>query len=197
MRGCVRGGVAVVLGGALVLSGCTSIATREATQKAEAQIAAREAREEFPIGTPKEFPSLVRVSAFYTRPADMAGAGMGLAAAESDLHLEAEIVAMLDNQLDLAYGAWIPYLTVDYDVEAPDGTVTSGSFMPMLSNHGLHYGSNVKLDGAGTYRIRYRVHSPVKNGLVIHEDPATGVKGSFWESPLEAEWSFNYMPHEW
>ncbi|MFT3877740.1 MAG: iron transporter [Propioniciclava sp.] len=189
--------LAVVAAGTLLLSGCTTIATREAKEKAEAKIAAREAREEFPVGKPKEFQNMVRVSAFYTRPADMAGANMGLSAAESDVHLEAEIVALEDNHLDLAYGEWIPYLTVEYEIEAPGGAVTNGTFMPMLSNHGLHYGSNVKLGGAGTYRISYRVHSPVKNGLVIHSDPATGVEGSFWESPLEAEWSLNFMPHEW
>ncbi|MBK8463124.1 MAG: iron transporter [Nigerium sp.] len=197
MRTFARITLAAVVGGALLLSGCTTIATREAKEKAEAQIAAREAREEFPIGKPKEFENMVRVSAFYTRPADMAGANMGLPAAESDIHLEAEIVALADNHLGLAYGEWIPYLTVQYAITSPSGAVTEGTFMPMLSNHGLHYGSNVKLGGAGTYQIAYRVHSPVKNGLVIHSDPATRVEGSFWESPLQAEWTFNFMPHEW
>ncbi len=197
MHTCVRMAVAALIGGSLLVSGCTTIATREAEEKAEAQIAARQAREEFPIGKPKDFENMVRVTAFYTRPADMAGANMGLPAAEADIHLEAEITALADNHLGLAYGEWIPYLTVEYAVTSPDGLVTEGTFMPMLSNHGLHYGSNVKLGDAGTYRIAYRVHSPVENGLVIHSDPTTGVEGSFWDTPLEAEWSFNFMPHEW
>ncbi|MFT3889677.1 MAG: iron transporter [Arachnia sp.] len=197
MRTLTRTLAALTLAAALLLTGCTTIATRDAKEKAEAKIAARASREEFMIGKPQAFDNMVQVMAFYTRPADMAGAGMGLTAAESDIHLEAEVTALEDNHLGLAFGEWIPYLTVDYAITAPDGKVTEGTFMPMLSNHGLHYGSNVKLGEAGTYEITYRVHNPTENGLVIHSDPTTGVEGSFWEAPLEATWQLNYLPHEW
>ncbi len=185
-----------VLAGALLLSGCTSIATRRAKEEAQAKIDMQAGHEEYPIGDPQVF-DFVQLDAFYSPPSDMKPAGMGLPAAEADIHLEANLTALENNGLGLPAGSWIPYATIEYQVTGPDGFSAEGTFMPMLSNHGQHYGSNVKMGPAGTYQITYTVRSPAENGLAIHGDKLTGVSGEFWSSPLVATWDFDYLPREW
>jgi uncharacterized protein involved in high-affinity Fe2+ transport len=151
---------------------------------------------EYPIGQAQKF-TIVQVAALYSKPADMEPSGMGLSAANADVHLEANVTALQGNKLGFPVGAWIPYLTIDYQITAPGGKVSKGSFMPMTSAHGQHYGANVKLGSAGTYKIAYTVHSPTDNGLMVHVDPTNGVTGSFWDAPLVASWDFNYLPRQW
>lgn len=188
--------LAVVISGALLLSGCTTIATRKAQEEAEAKIQMQAGHEEYPIGEPKTF-DIVQLDAFYSPPSDMKPAGMGLPAAQADIHLEANLTALENNGLGLPAGAWVPYATIEYQISGPDGFSAEGTFMPMLSNHGQHYGSNVKLGEAGTYQITYTVRSPAENGLAVHGDKLTGVGGEFWSSPLVATWDFDYLPREW
>ncbi|MGC4153865.1 MAG: iron transporter [Propionicimonas sp.] len=196
MRRSMRCLTAVVVAGALLLSGCTTIATRQALEDAQAKIEMQAGHEEYPIGDPQTF-DFVQLDAFYSPPSDMKPAGMGLPAAQADIHLEANLTALEGNGFGLPAGAWIPYATIQYTITGPDGESTEGTFMPMLSNHGQHYGSNVKLDAAGTYQITYTVRSPAENGLAIHGDKLTGVSGEFWNSPLVASWDFDYLPREW
>jgi uncharacterized protein involved in high-affinity Fe2+ transport len=124
-------------------------------------------------------------------------AGMGLAAADSDMHIEADISALANNELGYGAGDFVPGLTVDYSIVGEDGKEVSGTFMPMNASDGPHYGANIKLGDAGTYKVTFLITSPVANGHVLHTDPVTGVTGRFWDTPLKAEWDFDYVPREW
>lgn len=181
---------------ALLLTGCSTIATRSALASAEAKASQEAGHEQFPIGDAQDFDS-VQITASYSQPADMVPVGMGLSASDSDIHLEANVTALEGNQLGFVAGDWIPYLTVDYRITSPGGKAIEGTFMPMTGNCGQHYGANIKLDGAGTYQVTYIVGSPTANGFVVHSDSTTGVTGRFWDAPLEASWNFDYLPREW
>lgn len=141
------------------------------------------------------------VNAVYFQPIDMEPSGMGLKAADASFHLEADIHAN-EKGTDLGYGKgdFVPDLTVNYEIinNANNETVGSGTFMQMNASDGPHYGANVKLDEAGSYKLVLKIESPEKKGWMLHVDPETGVKGRFWTEPLEVtfpEW--NYTPQEW
>lgn len=141
------------------------------------------------------------VNAVYFQPIDMEPSGMGLKAADASFHLEADIHAN-EKGAELGYGKgdFVPDLTVNYEIinNANNETVGSGTFMQMNASDGPHYGANVKLDEAGSYKLVLKIESPEKKGWMLHVDPETGVKGRFWTEPLEVtfpEW--NYTPQEW
>lgn len=154
--------------------------------------------EEIPIGTDQEVGPL-NVAAVYFQPIDMEPAGMGLSAAESNLHLEADIHALKDNKLGYAEGDFIPKLTVDYviaDKNDPSNK-QEGTFMEMNASDGPHYGANIKLDKDGEYKLTFKIHSPAENGWMLHVDKETGVEGHFWTEPLEANFDWDYTVHQW
>ena len=151
--------------------------------------------EEFPIGDDIEVGPL-NVAGVYFQPVDMEPSDMGLPASEADMHLEADISA-LNNDLGYGVGDFVPNLTVRYEIISEDGTVNEGTFMPMNASDGPHYGANIKLGDAGTYKIRFIIESPEAEGYVLHVDNETGVTGRFWTEPLVAEWDFNYIPRTW
>ena len=141
------------------------------------------------------------VNAVYFQPIDMEPSGMGLKAADASFHLEADIHAN-EKGTELGYGKgdFVPDLTVNYDIidKTSNESVGSGTFMQMNASDGPHYGANVKLDKAGSYKLVLKIESPEKKGWMLHVDPETGVKGRFWTEPLEVtfpEW--NYTPQEW
>ncbi|MBQ9274896.1 MAG: iron transporter [Succinivibrio sp.] len=156
--------------------------------------------EEFPIGDDLELGPL-NVGAVYFQPVDMEPAGMGLSAAESNMHIEADIHA-LQNDLGYGVGDFVPYLRVEYAITHADGSkkgkvAASGTFMAMSASDGPHYGANIKLPEAGTYEVVFNIHSPEEQGYFLHVDAATGVKGRFWKEPLVAKWTFDYVPRKW
>ncbi|MDR2381584.1 MAG: iron transporter [Bifidobacteriaceae bacterium] len=152
--------------------------------------------EEFPIGDTQSVGPL-EVAGVYFQPVDMEPAGMGLAAAESDFHIEADIAAG-ENDLGYGVGDFVPNLTVDYTIATEDGNVVSeGTFMPMNASDGPHYGANVALKEAGTYKVTFSIESPETNGHLLHVDKETGVEGRFWTEPLVVEWTWDYVPREW
>ncbi|MGN0909549.1 MAG: iron transporter [Succinivibrio sp.] len=156
--------------------------------------------EEFPIGDDIEVAPL-NVGAVYFQPVDMEPAGMGLSAADANMHIEADIHA-LKNDLGYGVGDFVPYLRVDYTITHEDGkdkgkVASEGTFMPMNASDGPHYGANIKLPDAGTYKVKFSIHSPEEQGFYLHVDKATGVPGRFWKEPLVAEWTFNYVPRKW
>ena len=141
------------------------------------------------------------VNAVYFQPIDMEPSGMGLKAADASFHLEADIHAN-EKGTELGYGKgdFVPDLTVNYEIinNANNETVGSGTFKQMNASDGPHYGANLKLDEAGSYKLVLKIESPEKKGWMLHVDPETGVKGRFWTEPLEVtfpEW--NYTPQEW
>ncbi|MDR1530958.1 MAG: iron transporter [Clostridiales bacterium] len=151
--------------------------------------------EEFPLGDDLELGPL-NVAGVYFQPVDMEPAGNSLPASESDMHLEADISA-LGNDLGYGIGDFVPNLTVKYELEAEDGSITEGNFMPMNASDGPHYGANVKFPGAGSYKVRFIITNPEAQGYLLHVDKETGVEGRFWNEPLVAEWDFDFVPRTW
>jgi uncharacterized protein involved in high-affinity Fe2+ transport len=154
--------------------------------------------EEFPIGDDQEVGPL-NVAGVYFQPVDMEPAQMGgLPAAQADMHLEADISALENNNLGYETGSFVPYLTVKYRVQKQGSSkVIEGNFMPMSASDGPHYGNNVKLDGAGKYKVTFIIENPEKQGYLLHVDKETGVEGRFWSKPLEVSWDFDYIPRSW
>jgi uncharacterized protein involved in high-affinity Fe2+ transport len=151
--------------------------------------------EEFPLGDDHELGPL-NVAGVYFQPVDMLPAGNGLSAAQSDVHLEADISA-LENDLGYGVGDFVPNLTVKYELSQTNGWKAEGTFMPMNASDGPHYGANVKLNGIGTYKVRFIVQNPEAQGYLLHVDQTTGVPGRFWTQPLVAEWNVDYTGPQW
>ncbi|MDR2197972.1 MAG: iron transporter [Deltaproteobacteria bacterium] len=153
--------------------------------------------EEFPIGDDQDVGPL-HIAAVYFQPVDMepAGAG-GLSKDQADMHLEADISANENNKLGYGAGDFVPNLTVRYKAEKKGGKTIEGVFMPMSASDGPHYGNNVKLDGAGDYKITFIIESPEKQNYLLHTDKETGVEGHFWKEPIEVSWDFKWVPRQW
>jgi uncharacterized protein involved in high-affinity Fe2+ transport len=152
---------------------------------------------EYPIGDDLQLGPL-NVAGVYFQPVDMEPAGNSLPAAESDMHIEADISALPNNELGYGVGDFVSNLTVDYEIINEYGNVAAeGTFMPMNASDGPHYGANIRLGDAGTYKVRFIIKSPEEQGYLLHVDEMTGVTGRFWSEPLIAEWDFNYTPIEW
>ncbi|MDR2462903.1 MAG: iron transporter [Verrucomicrobiales bacterium] len=146
--------------------------------------------EEFPIGEAQTVNEM-EIAAVYLQPIDMEPAGMGLSAAKSDIHLEADIHAVEGNKNGLGAGEWIPYLTISYTLVNKDtGKEQKGAFMPMVAADGPHYGANIKMLGTGNYKLTYSIEPPSKAGLHRHTDKETGV-GKWWK-PFEVSYEFKY-----
>ena len=153
--------------------------------------------EEFPLGDDHEVGPL-HIAGVYFQPVDMLPAGMGgLPAADSDMHLEADISAAEGNDLGYGVGDFVPNLTVRYRAVKQGGKTIEGVFMPMNASDGPHYGNNVKLDGAGRYRITFTIESPARQNYLLHVDKETGVGGRFWDKPIEVGWDFDFIPRAW
>ena len=179
-------------------SGSPSGSASESAGDSEAVAPGEEAGfEEFPIGDDQEVGPL-NVGAVYFQPVDMEPADKaGLPASQSDMHIEADIHA-IKNDLGYGVGDFVPNLTVKYEITSEDGkTNVNGTFMPMNASDGPHYGANIKLGPAGTYKVKFTIESPEAQGFLLHIDKATGVAGRFWTQPLVAEWSFDYVPRVW
>ena len=149
---------------------------------------------EYPIGTPHKTNG-IEVAAVYLQPIEMEPAHIMRAAAESDVHLEADIHALADNKNGFAEGDWIPNLKIEYTlVKVDGGERATGMFMPMVASDGPHYGDNVKLAGPGKYKVKYTILPPSENKHAHfgrHTDRATGVRP--WFKPFEVEYEFTYV----
>lgn len=153
--------------------------------------------EEFPLGDEYEVGPL-HIAGVYFQPVDMDPPGLGgLAAADSDMHMEADISALEGNELGYGAGDFVPYLTVRYKAVKEGGKAIEGTFMPMSASDGPHYGNNVKLDGPGKYKITFIIENPSKQSYLLHVDKETGVDGRFWDKPIEVSWDFDFIPRAW
>lgn len=179
-------------------SDSSSNSSSSASKQAESTDDSGKGFEEFPIGDDQEVGPL-NVAMVYFQPVDMEPAGMGLAAAKSSFHLEADIHALKDNNLGYGTGDFVPDLTVSYEIINKDTkeTAVSGTFMQMNAADGPHYGGNVKLDEAGSYTVKLTIASPAEKGWALHVDKETGVKGKFWTKPLEVQFDWDYTPMQW
>lgn len=151
---------------------------------------------EYPIGSPQNLAGM-EVAAVYLQAVEMEPEGHMRKAAESDIHLEADIHALANNPNGFPEGAWVPHLLVRYELTKVGSTeVIRGDMMPMVASDGPHYGDNVKLKGPGKYRVKFTVYSPgakentTSNHFGRHTDRATGVRP--WFKPVEAEWEFTF-----
>ena len=147
---------------------------------------------EYPIGKPQNQGGR-DVAAVYLQPIEMEPAGMMRPAAESDVHLEADIKATKDNKNGFAKGDWVPYLVIDYSLTKDGVEVAKGPFMPMVANDGPHYGDNVKMAGNGKYTLTLKIQPPSANmhaHFGRHVDKETGVGP--WFEPFEVKYDFVY-----
>ncbi|MDR0379639.1 MAG: iron transporter [Candidatus Accumulibacter sp.] len=185
--------------GTLVLLAMTSLSVFSSLAQAQAPKPGADTAgfEEFPLGDEQQVGPL-NVAGVYFQPVDMEPAGLGgLAASQSDMHLEADIAALPNNNLGYGAGDFVPYLTVKYKAQKEGGKLIEGNFMPMSASDGPHYGNNVKLDGPGRYKITFIIENPEKQSYLLHVDKETGVTGRFWKQPLEVSWDFDYIPRAW
>lgn len=148
---------------------------------------------EYPIGEPV-IAGGMEVAAVFLQPIEMDPPGMMRDAAESDIHLEADIHAVADNANGFAEGDWLPYLVIHYELTKVDtGEAQVGELMPMVASDGPHYGDNLKLMGLGTYRLVLSVAPPSANEHAHfgrHTDQETGVAP--WFEPFTAEYEFTF-----
>jgi uncharacterized protein involved in high-affinity Fe2+ transport len=156
-------------------------------------IAGAAAAKEYPAGTPQEKNGM-EISVVYLQPIEMDPPGVMRPAAESDVHLEADIKAAKDNKNGFAQGDWIPYLSVAYELMKLDSKETQkGEFMPMVANDGPHYGDNVKMMGPGKYKLTLTILPPDADPHARfgrHADKETGVAP--WFKPFAVEYEFTY-----
>ena len=146
---------------------------------------------ENPIGKPQIHAGM-EVTAVYLQPVSMEPAGMMRSVRDSDIHLEADVKAQSDNPNGFPDGTFVPYLDVRYELvkEGTNETI-SGELMPMVANDGPHYGDNVKLHGAGKYRLRITVTPPGSGShFGRHTDKETGVGPWFKPFTLDYEFAF-------
>ena len=150
--------------------------------------------QEFSIGEAKESNGII-INPVYFQAVDMEPketAGIG---GEGDLHIEADIKAIKGNKTGFGMGEFVPYLKVDYTIESmTGGQEQKGTMMPMNASDGPHYGANIKIGGAGQYKVTFVIQSPEKMAYLLHVDKTTGVSGRFWKKPLEVSWDWNYLP---
>ena len=151
---------------------------------------------EYPIGAPQNAAGM-EIGAVYLQPIDMEPEGHMRKAAETDIHIEADIHALSNNPNGFAEGAWMPFLQVKYELtKLPAGETIKGTMMPMVASDGPHYGDNVKLAGTGKYKAKFIVYPPnakenaAGNQFGRHTDRATGVRP--WFKTFELEWEFTY-----
>ena len=147
---------------------------------------------ETPIGLPQSLYGM-EIAAVYLQAIEMEPKGIMKPRGESDIHLECDIRAAENNPNGFAAGEWMPDLSIDYTIIKLDtNQKIEGHMMPMVANDGPHYGDNVKMLGAGKYKVIYRIDSPLKKGeFGRHTDRETGVRD--WFKPFEVEWEFNYF----
>lgn len=149
---------------------------------------------ETPIGLPQSLYGM-EIAAVYLQPIEMEpkdGPHAMLPREKSDIHVEADIRASSNNPNGFGEGEWIPNLTIGYTlIKLDTNEKIEGHFAPMVANDGPHYGDNVKMLGAGKYRVTYRIDNPLKQGFGRHTDRETGVRP--WFKPFEVSWEFNYF----
>jgi hypothetical protein len=148
---------------------------------------------EYPIGKPQVRDGM-EIAAVYLQPVAMEPAGMMRDAKASDIHLEADIKATDKNANGFAEGAWVPYLSVSYELRKQGANdVIKGPMMPMVASDGPHYGDNVKLAGPGRYTLRLTVSPPgadAHSHFGRHTDKETGVGP--WFKPFSLDYEFVY-----
>lgn len=130
----------------------------------------------------------------YMQPIELEEKRENLPREKSDAYFVAHIKAASAHPHGFSKFAWIPYLNVSYTLEKLDSSWKSeGPLTAAIGKFGPHYGTNVKLDGAGKYRYTVRVAAPnngAKGGIDRLVDWENGIK---WWQPFEVSWTFTYL----
>lgn len=133
----------------------------------------------------------MEIVANYLIGVEMAPMTAGMVHGTDVIHLEADVHATAENANGYPDGAWIAYLVIEYSIEKRGSPWrSSGKLKPMIAKDGPHYADNVKMDGAGTYQVTYRLSPPEANGFYRHTDQETGVPG--WWKPFSQTFEFVY-----
>jgi uncharacterized protein involved in high-affinity Fe2+ transport len=133
----------------------------------------------------------MEIVANYLIGVEMAPMSPNMAHGPDVIHLESDVHATADNVYGFPDGFWMPYLTIHYKLEKKGSSWTAeGVLLPMTAKDGPHYANNVKMDGAGEYKLTYRFEAPERNGFYRHIDEETGVPE--WWKPFSEEFSFKY-----
>jgi uncharacterized protein involved in high-affinity Fe2+ transport len=148
---------------------------------------------EYPIGKPVVLNGM-EVAAVYLQPIEMEPPDIMRPAADSDIHLEADIHAASGNVNGFAEGDWIPNLKIEYvATRLDDDRHAEGMLMPMVASDGPHYGDNVKLMGVGMYRLTLTIIAEGADRSAPfgrHVDKETGVGP--WPAPFRVEYEFTF-----
>ena len=147
-----------------------------------------------------------QVATVYFQGVDMIPEGRQPSAAESDMHLEADIHLTKEAGKKYGFGSgkdiWPAYLTVNYKVLSTDGKeVTSGSMMPMNADDGAHYGTNIKKNvlKVGKYKLvieiqpsaDYLLHTDEETGVPAIKDGGKAAASKYYEKQtVEFEWNY-------
>jgi uncharacterized protein involved in high-affinity Fe2+ transport len=168
-----------------------STASYAATAALLAALATSASAAEYPIGKPSTQAGL-EVSAVYLQPIEMDPPGMMRAAADSDVHLEADIHATAGNKNGFPDGEWVPALVVKYEVaKIGSDQHVEGEMMEMVADDGPHYGDNVKLFGPGKYLLTLTVSPPgPAQHFGRHVDKETGVGPWFQTFKVSSDFVF-------
>ena len=133
----------------------------------------------------------IEIVANYLIGVEMAPMLPGMVHGTDVIHVEADVHATADNSHGFADGAWIPYLPIAYSIEKKGSDwKTSGTLKAMQAKDGPHYADDVKMDGAGDYKITYRFGVPEGQAFFRHVDKETGVPE--WWPPFSEEFLFKY-----
>lgn len=146
---------------------------------------------EIPIGE-EQIVGPFQIATVYFQGVDMVPEGRQPSAAESDLHLEADIHMTPEAGKAFGFGdgedIWPAYLTVNYKVMDESGVeVTSGSMMPMNADDGAHYGINVKKGVLNVGKYTLKIEIEPSDDYLLHVDSETGVPAARDGSKSDAE----------
>lgn len=148
------------------------------------------AAREYYVGGPVHIQDMEIVAA-YLIGVEMAPMPKDMPMGRDVIHLEADVHATADNKYGYPDGAWIPYLTINYQIEKI-GTnwKANGRFKQMIAKDGPHYADSIKMNGKGRYKVTYSFYPPETNGFLRHVDKETGVPD--WWKPFSTSFTFNY-----
>lgn len=156
----------------------TKLKEAGAEEEVEAEAPGESGFKEIEIGEPKIIGPF-EVATVYFQGVDMVPEGRQPSAAESDMHLEADIHLQKEEAKKYGFGSgkdiWPAYLTVNYKVMQGDKEVTSGSMMPMNASDGAHYGVNIKKDVIKVGKYKLIIEIQPSNDYLLHTDEETGV----------------------
>lgn len=119
---------------------------------------------------------------------DAAGRPVFVPAERGAFFLSVDVRGVRGNKNGFAPNAFIPYLTVTYEVRPKaGGEPVRGQLHALLGSRGLRYGNNVPAAAAGPHALLVTVEPPIKVGFGRHTDMETGV-GRWW-APFQVEWT--------